>query len=69
MPSSLCHQAQEEVLSIYLRTLLIDLAKAALADFAAVMVTLQFPVPEHAPDQPVKTDPLVAAAVRVIDVP
>jgi hypothetical protein len=30
------------------------LAKVALTDFAAVIVMVQAPLPEHPPDQPVK---------------
>ena len=44
-------------------------AKDAVTDSAPVIVTVQVPVPEHAPDQPVKVDPLAANAVRVTDVP
>jgi hypothetical protein len=36
---------------------------------AAVMLTVQVPVPVHAPLQPVKVEPVVAAAVRVTDAP
>jgi hypothetical protein len=44
--------------------------KVAVTDVAAVIVTVHVPVPEHPPpDQPEKVDPLVAEAVRVIDVP
>ena len=43
--------------------------KCARTAVAAVMVTVQTPVPEHAPDQPEKVDPLVAKAVKVTDVP
>ncbi len=44
--------------------------KVAVTEVAAVMVAVHVPVPEHPPpDQPVKIDPLVAEAVRVIDVP
>jgi len=39
--------------------------KAAVTDFAAVMVTEQVPVPEQAPLQPVKVEPVAAAAVKV----
>jgi hypothetical protein len=35
-------------------------AKVALTDFAAVIVTVQVPLPEHAPDQPEKVEPLDA---------
>ena len=44
--------------------------KVAVTDVAAVIVTVQVPVPEHPPpDQPEKVDPLVAEAVKVTDVP
>ena len=36
---------------------------------AAFVVTVQLPVPVHAPLQPVKVEPEAAAAVRVTDVP
>jgi hypothetical protein len=49
--------------------LYIDAVKVAVTDFAEVIVTVQVPVPVHAPDQPVKVDPVVAAAVKVTDVP
>ena len=41
----------------------------ALTVVAAFIVTVQAPVPEHAPDQPVNVDPLFAEAVKVTDVP
>ena len=45
-------------------------AKDAVTDVAAFIVTVQVPVPEHPPPaQPEKTDPLVAKAVKVTDVP
>ena len=45
-------------------------AKVAVTNVAAVIGTVQVPVPEHAPpDQPEKTDPLVAAAAKVTDFP
>jgi hypothetical protein len=58
---------QEEVLSIYLRFFAMakDLTNVAVTDFAAVIVTVQVPVPEQPPDQPIKADPLFADAVRV----
>ena len=47
-----------------------DMAKVAVTDVAAFIVTVQVPVPEHPPpDQPEKVDPLVAEAVKVTDVP
>jgi hypothetical protein len=48
---------------------LYTVVKVAVTDFAVVIVTMQVPVPVHAPDQPVKVDPLVAEAVKVIDLP
>jgi hypothetical protein len=42
--------------------------KLALTVVAAVIVTLQLPVPEHAPPQPEKVLPAVAASVRVTEV-
>src|SRR5262245_16968694 len=44
-------------------------AKVAATDRAALMVTLQAAAPEQAPDQPLKTDRAVAAAVSVNTVP
>jgi hypothetical protein len=43
--------------------------KVAATDFASVMDTVQVPVPEHAPDQPVKVYPLFGEAVKITDVP
>lgn len=43
--------------------------KRAPTDFAAFAVTEHAPVPEHAPDQPMKTDPASATAARLTDVP
>ena len=44
--------------------------KVAVTDVAAVIVTVQMPVPEHPPpDQPEKVDPLAAKAVKVTDFP
>ena len=49
--------------------LYVVVAKLAVTDFAALIVTVQVPVPEHAPDQPEKVDPLLVAAARVTDFP
>jgi hypothetical protein len=47
-----------------------DVANVAATDVAAVIVTLQFPVPEHPPpDQPEKVEPLFAKAAKATDVP
>ena len=44
--------------------------KVAVTDFAAVIVAVQVPVPEQPPpDQPEKTDPLFAKAVKVTAFP
>jgi hypothetical protein len=43
--------------------------KLALTDCAEFMVTEQAPVPEHAPPQPLNTDPALAVGVRVTAVP
>jgi hypothetical protein len=43
--------------------------KCAVTDLAALMLTVQVPVPEHpSPDQPVKVEPVEATAVRVTEV-
>jgi hypothetical protein len=47
----------------------VDMLKAAVTDFAAVIVTAQVPVPEHPPDQPEKVEPLVAKAANATDFP
>ena len=45
-------------------------AKDAVTDVAAFIVTVQVPVPEHPPpDQPEKVEPLAADAARATDVP
>ena len=41
----------------------------AVTAFAAVIVTLQLPVPEQAPDHPANFCPLPAVAVSVTTVP
>jgi hypothetical protein len=41
----------------------------ALTDSAAFMGTVQAPVPEQAPLQPVKTESAAGVAVRVTEVP
>ena len=47
-----------------------DVAKVAVTDVAAAIVTVQVPVPVHPPpNQPVKVYPLFAQAVKVTDVP
>ena len=43
--------------------------KVAVTDRDAVMDTVQFPVPVHAPLHPANVDPLAATAVSVTDVP
>ena len=43
--------------------------KLAVTLLAAVIVTVQLPVPVHAPLQPVKVEPVVGMAVRVTIVP
>ena len=40
-------------------------AKLAVTDLAALIVTLQTPVPEHAPDQPTNFEPTDGVAVNV----
>jgi phage tail protein X len=47
----------------------VDALNVAVTAFAAVMVTLQVPVPEQAPLQPAKVDPAAAVAVKVTIVP
>jgi hypothetical protein len=44
-------------------------ANVAVTLRAAVMLTVQSPVPVHAPLQPVKEEPVAAAAVRVTAAP
>jgi hypothetical protein len=44
-------------------------AKVAVTDFATFIVKAQVPVPEHAPDQPEKVDPLAADAAKVTNFP
>jgi hypothetical protein len=45
------------------------LLNVAVAEVGAVIVRVQFPEPEHAPDQPAKVEPASAATVRVTLVP
>lgn len=44
-------------------------SKSAYTDCGSFKMIVQAPVPEHAPDQPLKVDPLGATAVSVTDVP
>jgi hypothetical protein len=44
-------------------------SKVAVTERAALMLTVQLPVPEQAPDQPAKVEPAAAAAVSVTLVP
>src|SRR5947209_1619882 len=43
--------------------------KVAVTAWSALIVIEQAPVPVHAPDQPVKTDPGAAVAVRLTTIP
>jgi hypothetical protein len=47
----------------------VTVLKVAVTDCAAFILTLQAPVPEHAPLHPAKVDPAAAAAVKVTVVP
>jgi len=44
-------------------------AKVAVTPWAAVIVTVQLPVPLQAPPQPVKVDPAAGVVARVTEVP
>ena len=44
-------------------------AKVAVTEVAALTVTVQLPVPEHAPLQPVKVEPAAGVAVSVTEAP
>jgi hypothetical protein len=43
--------------------------KVAVTEWFALICTVHVPVPVQAPDQPEKTEPAVACAVRVTEVP
>jgi hypothetical protein len=47
----------------------LNTSKPAVTERADVMLTTQLPVPEQAPDQPVKAEPAVGVAVYVTLVP
>jgi hypothetical protein len=47
----------------------VTVLKVAVTDCGAFILTLQAPVPEHAPLHPAKVDPAAAAAVKVTVVP
>ena len=49
--------------------MLVPRVKLAVTDLAAVMLTVQLPLPEQAPDQPVKVEPAEGETVRVTEVP
>ena len=46
-----------------------ELLNVAVTERAAVIDTVQAPVPLHAPPQPANVEPLAAAGVRVTDAP
>ena len=57
------------LLTLSVKLLVVVVLKVAVTERAELMVTLQEPLPEHAPPQPAKLDPDAAAAVRVTTVP
>ena len=44
-------------------------SNVAITERAALIETLQLPVPEQAPDQPTNVEPVLVATVSVTDVP
>jgi hypothetical protein len=56
-------------LPAFLSVSVLSLSKLAVAAWSVLMVRVQLPVPEQAPDQPAKRDPAEAVAVRVTAVP
>jgi len=48
---------------------LLSLSNVAVAEWSALIVSEQVPVPEQSPDQPVKVEPDAAVAVSVTEVP
>ena len=54
---------------VTLRAKVVTLLKVAVTDRAAVIDTVQVPVPVHAPLQPANVEPLATAAVSVTVVP
>jgi hypothetical protein len=47
----------------------VEALNVAVTEVLAAMVTVQLPVPLHAPDHPAKVEPELGVAVRATDVP
>jgi len=70
IPEGLLVKVPDPVPDFVTVNLYIFVVKVAATDVAAVIVTLQFPVPEHPPpDQLEKVAPLVAKAAKATNVP